>query len=67
MINDLKNQGQGIMQENEEVSFEEVGEWGKKYRGAMMRWTKSKVSSDHSRKWKNSMRQSRRKEEWNGW
>ena len=55
------------MQENEEVSFEEVGEWGKKYRGAMMRWTKSKVSSDHSRKWKNSMRQSRRKEEWSGW
>ena len=47
-INNLKNQGQEIMFENDEVSFEEVEEWGNKYRDAwrdtIFRWTKSKAS-----------------------
>ena len=34
-INDLKNYGQEIMLENDKVSFEEVEEWGNKFRDAV--------------------------------
>ena len=36
-INDLKNYGQEIMLENDKVSFEEVEEWGNKFRDAVAR------------------------------
>ena len=38
VINDLKNQGQEIMLENDKVSFEEVEEWGSKYRDVVVRY-----------------------------
>ena len=37
-ISDLKNQGQKIMLENNEVSFEEVEDWGNKYRDSVARY-----------------------------
>ena len=37
-INDLKNQVQETMLENEEVSFEEVEDWGNKYCYAVVRY-----------------------------
>ena len=37
-INDLKNQGQEIMLESDKVSFEEVKEWGSKFRKAVSRY-----------------------------
>ena len=37
-INDLKNQVQETMLENEEVSFEEVEDWGNKYCDAVARY-----------------------------
>ena len=36
-INDLENQGQEMMLENDKVSFEEVEEWGNKFRDAVAR------------------------------
>ena len=36
-INDLKNYGQEIMLENDKVSFEEVEEWGNKFRDTVAR------------------------------
>ena len=35
MINDLKNQGQEIILESDEVNFEEIEEWENKYRDAV--------------------------------
>ena len=37
-INDFKNQEQEIMLGNDEVSFEEVEEWGNKYRDGVARY-----------------------------
>ena len=37
-INDLKNQGQEILLENDEVIFEEVEELGNKYRDLVARY-----------------------------
>ena len=68
-INDLKNQGQEILLENDEVIFEEVEELGNKYRDFVARYDIpiDEIESNLRSRNRKTMRQSKKKEEWSGW